>query len=166
MINLGLEIVEIDGDHGFLDMEFPRHPIEAGSVPVEDAVGGIAVLLNLDDHVALAYGMEPSAGDKDAVAAFDRNDVKGLFDAAFAKQGFELLPRDTRFQARVNVGARFCVSEVPHLRLWFAAERFNHVSGRMNLHGEPFASVQQLDQDRKALCLMVRVRAPKNLLAR
>jgi S-DNA-T family DNA segregation ATPase FtsK/SpoIIIE len=146
-------------------MEFARHAVEAGAVPIEDAVGGVAVLLHLDDHVALADGVETSAGNEDTVAGFDGDDMKGLFDAAFAKQGFELLARDASFEPRVDIGSRLRVGEIPHLGLGFPAQRFTHVHRRMDLHRQPFAGVKQLDQDGKARRVMVRISAAKNLLA-
>jgi hypothetical protein len=35
--------------------------------------------------------MQPPAGNKNAVAPFDRDDVERFFNTAFAKQRFELL---------------------------------------------------------------------------
>ena len=72
VIHSGLEILEIDGDHRFLDVQFAGHTIETGSVPIEDPVCGVAILLDLNDHIALTDGVEPSAGNEDAVAAFER----------------------------------------------------------------------------------------------
>ena len=51
VINLGFKIIEIDRGHRFFDVEFAGHPIETGAIPVEDPIGGVAVLLNLDDDI-------------------------------------------------------------------------------------------------------------------
>jgi hypothetical protein len=134
VVHNGLKVLEIDGDHRFLDVQFAGRTIETGSVPIEDSVGGVAVLLDLDDHIALTDGVEPSARDEDAVAGFNGGDVEGLFDTALAKQRFELLPSDTTLEADVDVRARLRVGEVPHLRFGLASQSLAHMHGRMDLH--------------------------------
>ncbi len=114
-------------------MQFAGHTIETGAVPIEDAVGGVAILLDLDDHIALTDGVEPSAGDEDAVTAFDWDDVESLFDVALTKQLFELLPSNTTLEAGVDVCARLRVGEVPHLRFGLATQNLAHMQGRMDL---------------------------------
>ena len=134
VIHSGLEILEIDGDHRFLDVQFAGRTIETGSVPIEDPVCSVAILLDLNDHIALTDGMEPSARDEDAIAALNRGGVEGLFDTALAKQNFELLPSNATLEADVDVGARLRVGEIPHLRLGLAFQSLAHMHGRMDLH--------------------------------
>lgn len=49
-------------------MEVAGFAVEAIPVPVKDAVGRVAVLLDLDDHETLADRVETSARDEDALA--------------------------------------------------------------------------------------------------
>ena len=88
MIYCGLEIFEIDGCHRFFNVQFARHPVQSGTVPIEDPVGRVAVLLNLDDHIAFADGMQPPAGNKNAVAPFDRDDVESFFNTVLREAAF------------------------------------------------------------------------------
>ena len=41
-----------------------RLAVDAEPVPIKDAVSGVAVLLNLEHHIARADGVEPPARDK------------------------------------------------------------------------------------------------------
>ncbi len=120
MFDAGLKVIEVGGDEGLLDVELTGLAIEAGAVPIEDAVGGVAVLLHLDDDVAFTNGVEASAGDEDAVAALDVDGVEGLLHAAVAEEDFKLVTGDAFLEAGVDVGAGQGIGEVPHLGLGLA----------------------------------------------
>ena len=59
---------EIDAAQRFLDMEFARLSVDAGTIPVVDAVGGVGVLLDLVNEEARADGMEATARDGEVLA--------------------------------------------------------------------------------------------------
>ena len=50
------------------------------AVPIEYAIGGVTVLLDLDQHIAGADAVETSSGQKNGVAGLDRNCVNKIGD--------------------------------------------------------------------------------------
>ena len=71
----GGDVGEVDGGEGLFDVEVARFAIEAESVPVEDAIGGVAVLLDLVNEEAGTDGVEASGGDEEAIAGARMEDV-------------------------------------------------------------------------------------------
>ena len=161
----GLEIGKVGGDKRFLDVEFARLAVEAGAVPVEDAIGGVAVLLDFDNDIARADGMEASAGDEDAVAGFHRDSVERFLDAAGPQEVFEFFPGHAFFESGVDGGTGLGIGEIPHLRLGFPAQGGSDTRRRMDLDGEPLAGVEDLDQDGKMRRRMVGVGRAEDVLA-
>ena len=62
------KIFKIDREEGLFKVKLAGFSVEANPVPVEGTVGGVAVLLDFDNEVALADGVEASAGNKNTVA--------------------------------------------------------------------------------------------------
>ena len=58
-------------------MEFPGLATFVQAAPVIDPVGGVGVLLDLEDQEPLANGVDASAGDEDRVACGDRDGLQG-----------------------------------------------------------------------------------------
>ena len=56
-----------------------RVPAVVGAVPIENAIGRVAVLLDLDDHIARADGVHAAAREKHPVARFYRHAMDMLF---------------------------------------------------------------------------------------
>ena len=55
--------------------------VQSFAVPIEDAVGGVAVLLNLHDDEPSTDCMEATAWNKDAFACVGWHSMKGLLDS-------------------------------------------------------------------------------------
>jgi hypothetical protein len=60
-------------------MKITRFPVETSAIPIEDAVGGIAVLLHLNDHQPLANSMQSATRNEDALTGVSPLNVKRLF---------------------------------------------------------------------------------------
>src|SRR5207237_9809665 len=74
------DIVEVDSFECLIDMQLARFTsclIDA--VPIEHAISGVAVLLDLDQQISRAYSVEPSSRQKHCIASshFDRVDFIG-----------------------------------------------------------------------------------------
>lgn len=78
----GGNIGEVDGGEGLFDVEVARFAIKPESVPVEDTVGGVAVLLDFKDEEAGADGVEASGWDEEAIADPRMEDVDEVGDGA------------------------------------------------------------------------------------
>lgn len=81
----GGDVGEVDGSDGLFDMEVARFAIEAEAIPVEDAIGGVAVLLNFVDEEAGADGVKASGGDEKAIASARMEDVDEVGCGAVGK---------------------------------------------------------------------------------
>lgn len=146
----GFEIVEVDAGEGLGDVEFAWVAIEAGAVPIEDAVGGVRVLLDFVDQESRADGVEAAGGDEDGVAGGGGEGVDEVGDGAVVDGLFEIGAGDAGFEAGVEFRAGIAIGDEPHLRFGFAAEGWGEVGGRMDLDREVVAGVEDLDQDGKA----------------
>ena len=143
------EVVEVGGEEGFFEVEFAWLAVEAGAVPVEDAVGGVAVLLDFDDEVALADGVEASAGDEDAVAVVGGKDVEALLDFAVAELLFERFAGRAGGESGVDAAAGVAGEEIPDFGFGFTAELRGEVGGRVHLDGKSVAGVEEFAEERK-----------------
>ena len=56
----GFEVTEVDALHRLLDMKLARLAIEPDTVPIEDPVGGVGVLLDFVDEESGTDGVEPA----------------------------------------------------------------------------------------------------------
>jgi hypothetical protein len=65
-----LDILEVDRLHRLREVQLARVASCLGPVPVEDAIGRIAILLNFDEQVSSTDGMKAAARDKKGVACF------------------------------------------------------------------------------------------------
>ena len=123
--------------------------VEAGAVPVEDAVGGVAVLLDFDDEVAFADGVKASAGDEDAVAIVRGEDVKTFFNRAAGEIFRERFAVCARGESGVDAAPWVAGEEIPDFGFGFAAELRGDGGGRMDLDGEAVAGVEEFAEQGK-----------------
>ena len=117
----GGDVGEVDGGEGLFDMEVARFAIEAESIPVEDAIGGVAVLLDFVDEKAGADGVEASGGDEEAIAGARMEDVDEVGGGAIGEGCEEGLAGDTGVEASVDFGSGFGMGDEPHFGFRFAA---------------------------------------------
>src|SRR5260370_21983610 len=85
-------------------MELSRLAFVIASVPIEHAIGGVTVLLDLDQHIAGANGMETSSWQKNGVAGLDRNCVDEIGDSAAAHSLLKLISRDSLAKSSQQLG--------------------------------------------------------------
>ena len=98
--NRGLDVVEVDRGERFFDVQVTGPAIKADAVPVEDPIGGVGVLLDLDDHVSPADGVDPTARDEDGVTFFHGHFVDLLGDVAIAQGLLEGVAGHSAFSGR------------------------------------------------------------------
>ena len=146
----GFEIAEVDGGEGLCDVEFAGFAVEAGAVPIEDAVGGVRVLLDLVDEESCADGVEAAGGDEDGFAGFGSDGVHCVGDGTVGDGFFEVGAGDAIFEADVEFGTGVAVCDVPHFGFGFATEFVGEVDGRVDLDGEVVAGVEHFDEDGEA----------------
>ena len=130
-------------------MEFACFPVEAGTVPIEDAVGGVAVLLDFHDEVALADGVEASARNEDAVTFVRGQHVEAVFHRAAGEFFFEGCARGARGQSGVDAAARIAGQKIPDLGFGFASELWGDVGRRVHLHGKAIAGIEEFAKQRE-----------------
>jgi hypothetical protein len=130
-------------------MESARISVQANTVPIEDAVGGVGVLLDFENDEARADGMDAPAGQEHGVAGFDLNPMEAVSDGSGLDLLRELVASDTAFQADIKLGPGRGIGDVPHLGFGFAAEFGGLFRWRMDLEGELFLGVEDFDQERK-----------------
>lgn len=150
-VHAGFEVVEVDGGHGLVDVKIARGSIEAHTIPVEDAVGGVGVLLDFVDEEAGADGVESARGDEDGVARAGLDGVDLAFDGTILKGGFEGLARGAFFETNVEFCTGVAVGDIPHFGFGIAAELGGDFLWRVNLNGEVVAGVEDFDEEGEAL---------------
>jgi hypothetical protein len=97
-----LKILEIDGSHGLLDMQRPRLSVQSHTIPIENPIGRIAILLDLDDHVAFADSVKPPTRDKNTLPGCHRYLMKGRFHIPAFKKCLKLLSSHPTFETRID----------------------------------------------------------------
>jgi hypothetical protein len=90
--------------------------------------------------------------------------VERLLDGAALKGLLEPLSGDPFLQASVDGGTLRGVEKVPALGLGLPSEFIRLVEGRMNLHGEAIAGIEELDQQGEAGGGVLQMAGTKNLL--
>jgi len=144
-----LKILKINRSQRFLDVEFARFAVKSMTVPVKDTVGGVAVLLNLDDHKALPNGMEPAARNENALSCLGRGAVQGLLDITLFEGSFKGLSRHSLLQSGINDSTGGCMKKIPAFRLCFPAQLESLGDGGVYLNRKSFARIKQLDEQGK-----------------
>src|SRR5690606_36655596 len=129
-----------------LDVQRTALPRSVDTVPVEQAKGGVARLLDLGDHQAGAQGMDGPRGNEDAVSHDWLERVEALVAGPASNGLGQLLAVDSWLQPGVN------------LTIWLGGEYdprlgLSQVGGikqgtlcivGMDLHAQGFFSVEEL----------------------
>ena len=152
-LHLGrFDIVEVDRGERFFDVQVAGPAIEADAVPVEDAVGGIGVLLDLDDHVSAADSVDAPARDEDGIPFFHRHLEDLLGHAPLPQRFLEGFARRRPCpESGVQIAVEQGIHHIPHLALALAAIALGHFQGRMDLDRKPLLRIEQLTEEREAL---------------
>src|SRR5439155_23198944 len=99
-------------------MQLPRFASRlVDAVPIEYAIGGVTVLLDLDQHIAGAHGVKTSSGQKNGVAGLDRNCVGEIGDSAAAHSLLKLISRDSLAKSGQQFGASDREGNIPKFGL-------------------------------------------------
>src|SRR5580700_7985668 len=127
----------------------------AGASVVVETVGGVGLLLCLDDDRTGPEGVHGAAGNINHFTLKDINPVEKLFSwavGAIVVDGLrELLARDPRLQAERNLRSGPGVGNVPTFSLTpRLAEALRGLVVGMNLHRKFFLGKQELQQQWKA----------------
>src|SRR5580704_2403251 len=80
-----LKVAEIDAPQRLFDVDCPRLAVQSEPVPIKDAVGRIAILLNLQDDIACTNRVESAAWNKNKTVLPARNPMKKISDNATRK---------------------------------------------------------------------------------
>ena len=147
-------ILEIDTDERFAGVELARFAVETDPAPIIDAVGGIGVLLDFDQHDAGIDGVNPTRRNKERISRQHLESVDVVDDGLRILDAFERAheigaagaPAEPGDEMRVLIG----FEHVPHFGFRFAFEFGGERGGRMNLQREPFAGVEEFDEKGKA----------------
>ena len=131
-------------------MQIPGFAIEAQAVPIEDAVSRVAVLLDFDDKVSFADGVEASARNKDAVALPGGEHVEAFFNFAAPEFFLEGRARRSGRQTGIDAAARGALQEIPHLGLRFPLELRRDRGGWVNLDRKAVARIEQFAKQGEA----------------
>ena len=97
-----------------------RPALVVDAIPIEDAICGVAVLLNLDEQIAAADGVKTSRREEHGVAGFDANRVNTVCDSPLFDRVSELFPRQGGTQAEVKFRIGIRGRDIPEFCFRFA----------------------------------------------
>src|ERR1700730_13255805 len=127
-------------------MQLPGFAIVIHAIPIVNAIRGVAVLLDLDQHVAAADRVKSAGWQKNGVTGLDCNRVHKVCRRPSAHGFLELSPGDRTAKCDMKSGARNRRNDIPKLRFWFATELGRDFFRGMNLQRKLLVSVKQFDK--------------------
>ena len=130
-----------------LHVELAGLAVQAGAAPVVEAVGGVGVLLDLEDQVARVDRVDLPAVDEDRVARGDRDPVHAVLRRPLGERLREGLAGDPALQADEERGPGRRVRDVPVLGLRLPAERRGDRGRGVHLEAQALRAVQPLDEE-------------------
>ncbi len=117
-----------------------------------ETVGGVGILLCLDDDRSRPDGMHGSGIHVDHIALVDVNPVEQRLQANFRDGAFHLGLGDSGFKAQPHLRPRLGAQDIPALRLAACLTDLRRAFIiRMHLYRKLFPRKKKLDQQRKAL---------------
>ena len=123
----------MDGGYAFLDVQLPWLSLGVLAVPVEEAEGGVAGLLDFGQEDAAADGVDGAGGEEQAVAGARGKGGQAFGHGSFFEGGAKLLRADAGEKARVDLAVRFGVDDKPRFGLRsFAGPELDRKSTRLN----------------------------------
>ncbi|MPM31649.1 hypothetical protein SDC9_78205 [bioreactor metagenome] len=148
---------ESDRADALLDMELARLAVLSDPAPVADPEGGVAVLLDFEDQIARADGVNRPRLNEIAVADLRRKTLEQLRHPGRIELLDQQVARGARRQPGENFAVRFAADDIPHFGLGFGAVAVGAAVGfvGMDLKRQPFAGIDQFDQQREARAIPV-----------
>ena|SRR5438552_894947 len=114
-------VVEIDALQCLIDMQLSRFTVVIHSVPIENAISRVAILLDLDQEVSGTDGVKASRGKKHSSTAFHPDRLNTISYGSRIKDVLELIARHRFPETHENFGIRFRRYNVPKFGFGFAA---------------------------------------------
>src|SRR4029077_18518415 len=118
---LGSHVIEIDALQRLIHMKLSSLTLIIDSVPIENAISGVAVLLDLDQDVSAADGVKSPGRQENGVPVLRPDRVNTIGDSSRMKGVLELIARHRFSEANENFGIRFRRKNIPKFGLGFAA---------------------------------------------
>ena len=131
----------------------PWFAISREPIPIEDAIGGVAVLLDLDNEITGSNRVQPAAWEKQRVARPNRDAMNMRGDIAALDGLNEAVTGRRISQSDKQLGVLGGIGNIPKLGLRFATELRGQVGWGMDLHRKLFMGIEQFDEQRKSLAL-------------
>src|SRR4051812_9000121 len=128
-----LVIVEVDALQRFLDVKLAGFAGRVATIPVEDAVSCVGVLLNLKDPHPPANGMDTATGEKHRIAGSNLNAMKRISNRTVLNLLLKNVTSDASFQPNKKFRTRFGMGNIPNFRFWLAPEVLSAAGGGMHL---------------------------------
>jgi hypothetical protein len=145
------KVVKIDTSQGLFDVELSRLAVQTEPVPIEDAVSGIAVLLDLKEDVAGANCVKAPARNKNISVRSSRNPMQKLQNLTAREGRFEIDFAHPILETDVDPSAFIRGDKIPELGLRLGKNIDCSCPAGMNLEREGLGRVQDLYKNRKTL---------------
>ena len=128
-------------------VELTRLAIETWTVVVEDAIGDIRGLLDLSEEDAPTDGVHTTGREVENIARLDLVVGKDLGDGAILDAPLVFVGRNLLFEARIEVGTRVGLDDIPHLGLaHLAMLALGHLVVGMYLYAQVALGIDELDE--------------------
>ena len=151
----------VDGFHRLRDMQLAAHPRHVDAVPVVDAVGGVAGLLDLGHHDARAERMDTTCRDEKHIVFLHLLVVEHRLQLIVFQYVGIVHSRHLAVEAHDEFGVFVGLHHIPHLGLAVAQTALlGQLVIGMHLHREPVVGVDDLQQERELLTIFVEDRLP------
>src|SRR5437764_2355448 len=103
-------------------MQLSRLAIQPEAVPIENPIGSIRILLDLENNQPCSQRMNPPARQENDVPLFHPDSMKTIGNSSGFEFFVEHLARGTVFQADEQLRAGSGIGDVPHLGFGFSAK--------------------------------------------
>ena len=144
---VGLDM-EVQGLGSQGSVELTRLAIETEAVVVEDAIGDIRGLLDLSEEDAPTDGVHTTSREVEDIARLDLVVGKDLGDGAVLDALLVFVGGDLLFEARIEVGTRVGLDDIPHLGLaHLAMLALGHLVVGMDLDAQVALGIDELDEE-------------------
>src|SRR5687768_14556133 len=109
-------------------MKWARFAIESHAIPVKDAVGCVAVFLDLHDEAAGTDGVAAPAGDENGVGGAHRNPVQERLHRSSREPPLKIGASHSMLESCIQRGISRRIEQIPHLCLWLATKSCGNAS--------------------------------------
>ena len=120
--HFGREVLEGDCLERFRDVQLARLPLRSDARPIEETKSRIAVLLDFDEQITPADGVETASRHEESIPGSQLDSMHERRGGAIAHRLLELAARDAGSQAGINLSVVIRRREIPHFGFGFAAE--------------------------------------------